>query len=263
MRTGVSAYGYQPKGSCRMTTKSSGRSVQRLTAVKRVSPTQQVRDQLLAAIESGEYAPGALLPSERELCEIFGVSRVSVREAIAGLEAMNLISVRHGLGAFVQEGIHDRYAGSFGKYLELHQEQLIDLTKVRGALEGLAAEEAARAGSKSALRKIESAERAFEKAAQAGDSNAAAECDRAFHLAIADASASELLSRLVHEVNDLFTESRAATFAQEGQLANSVADHQEILKAILDGDVARSRVAVVNHMRRISDWLGNLPTEKP
>ncbi|MCG2799991.1 MAG: GntR family transcriptional regulator, partial [Cellulomonas sp.] len=67
-----------------------------LTSIKRVGPTQLVREQLLVAIESGAYAPGSALPSERVLCETFGVSRVSLREAIAGLEATGLITVQHG-----------------------------------------------------------------------------------------------------------------------------------------------------------------------
>ncbi|MCD4852036.1 FadR family transcriptional regulator [Arthrobacter sp. AK01] len=242
-----------------MTAKSTGRSVKALTSVKRVSPTQQIREQLLGAIERGEYPPGSALPSERELCETFGVSRVSVREAIAGLEAMKVITVQHGRGAFVQESISERYAGSFAKYLELHREQLIELTKVRGALESLAAEEAARHGDRDDLRAIEEAEREFEHAASAGDGLDAAERDRAFHLAIADASKGELLPRLIHELNDLLSESRGATFAQKGQLQKSVQDHRDISRAIAEGDPAAARHAVDVHMTRIGDWLSTLP----
>jgi DNA-binding FadR family transcriptional regulator len=57
------------------------------TLLSTVSRTQQVRDQLEAAIERGDYKPGERLPSERELVELLGVSRVSVREAIRSLEA--------------------------------------------------------------------------------------------------------------------------------------------------------------------------------
>lgn len=242
-----------------MTAKSTGRAVQGLTMVKRVSPTRQVREQLLAAIERGEYPPGAPLPSERELCAAFGVSRVSVREAIAGLEAMKVITVRHGLGAFVQESINETYAASFVKYLELHREQLIELTKVRGALDALAAEEAARQGDEDALRAIEKAGREFEEVADSSDRANAAERDRAFHLAIADAAQGELLPRLLHELNDLLTESRTATFAQEGQLQKSAEDHRAITRAIVDGDPVAARNAMNDHMTRISDWLSTLP----
>src|SRR5215469_9811509 len=137
-----------------------------LRLVQHVSPTQQVREQLLAAIESGEFAAGSLLPSERVLCATFGVSRVSVREAIAGLEAMGLVSVQHGRGAFVRDRVATRYAGPFGKYLEPHRDELIELLKVRGALDELTAEEAALHATAEGLSKVAEACRRFNEAAQ-------------------------------------------------------------------------------------------------
>src|SRR3954470_12843465 len=62
-------------------------------------------DQVVAVIErrirSGKIAPGARLPSERELCAEFGVSRIVVREAIARLKADGYVETRQGAGATV------------------------------------------------------------------------------------------------------------------------------------------------------------------
>jgi DNA-binding FadR family transcriptional regulator len=62
-----------------------------------------IADQIRAAIVSGQLGAGERLPPERELAEQFGVSRVTVRDALRGLEAMGLIEVRVGArgGAFV------------------------------------------------------------------------------------------------------------------------------------------------------------------
>src|SRR3954447_17553030 len=62
-----------------------------------------ITDQIRAAIVSGRLLEGARLSPERELAEQFGVSRVTVRDALRGLEAMGLIEVRVGArgGAFV------------------------------------------------------------------------------------------------------------------------------------------------------------------
>src|SRR3954470_2671282 len=68
-------------------------------------------DQVVAVIErrirAGKIAPGARLPSERELCAEFGVSRIVVREAIARLKGDGYIETRQGAGASVpaQPGI--------------------------------------------------------------------------------------------------------------------------------------------------------------
>src|SRR5919201_5810973 len=70
-------------------------------AVARASSA--IADQIRTAIVTGQLGQGDRLPPERELAEQFGVSRVTVRDALRGLEAMGLIDVRVGArgGAFV------------------------------------------------------------------------------------------------------------------------------------------------------------------
>ena len=70
-------------------------------AVARASSS--IADQIRGAIVSGRLREGERLPPERELAEQFGVSRVTVRDALRGLEAMGLVEVRVGArgGAFV------------------------------------------------------------------------------------------------------------------------------------------------------------------
>jgi GntR family transcriptional repressor for pyruvate dehydrogenase complex len=61
-----------------------------------------VFEQLRLRILSGVLAPGSQLPNERELAEVLGVNRASVREALRRLEFLELIEVRHGQGSFVR-----------------------------------------------------------------------------------------------------------------------------------------------------------------
>lgn len=62
---------------------------------------QQVADDIRRAIESGELTPGAKLPSEPELAEIYGVARVTVRTAISSLREEGLVTVTVGRGTYV------------------------------------------------------------------------------------------------------------------------------------------------------------------
>jgi GntR family transcriptional regulator len=59
---------------------------------------------LRGEMSAGTYEPGAKLPSETELCRSFGVSRVTVREALKMLERDGLVVPRHGRGHFVRGG---------------------------------------------------------------------------------------------------------------------------------------------------------------
>lgn len=64
---------------------------------------QQIVDTIKKQIASGEYQPGQPLPSEAKLCETFGVSRITVRNAIQNLVDEGLLVKRHGKGTFVRE----------------------------------------------------------------------------------------------------------------------------------------------------------------
>ncbi|QEU94646.1 GntR family transcriptional regulator [Streptomyces kanamyceticus] len=63
---------------------------------------QQVASAIREAILSGEFEPGAPLPSEAQLIERYQVSRPTVRNAVAALRAEGLVNVRHGKGSFVR-----------------------------------------------------------------------------------------------------------------------------------------------------------------
>lgn len=225
--------------------------------LRRTSPTSHVRDELRAAIENGDYPPGSMLPSERVLCESFGVSRVSVREALAGLESTGLIRVEHGRGAIVRESVSDSYAGPFGRYLELHRAELVELLKVRGALDELAATEATEHADEAGLAHLLRAEGAFADAAGSEAPNYAqiAELDIAFHMGIAESSQGILLPRLVGQLSDVLSESRRITLARPGQLERSVSEHRAIAQAIVDRDAAKARRAVRKHLVHIRKWV--------
>ncbi len=60
-----------------------------------------LRDQ----ISSGVYVPGGVLPKEEALCERYGVSRITVRRALADLAAQGLVERRQGLGTFVRNDL--------------------------------------------------------------------------------------------------------------------------------------------------------------
>ncbi|MGH3317889.1 MAG: GntR family transcriptional regulator [Nocardioidaceae bacterium] len=63
--------------------------------------TTRVRNELAARISSGDLAPGEQLPTERELSATFGVSRVTVRRALASLADEGLVHAIQGRGTFV------------------------------------------------------------------------------------------------------------------------------------------------------------------
>ena len=69
---------------------------------ERKTLTEVAQQELRQAITGGTFRPGGQLPTEAELCEMLGVSRTVVREALRMLEDDGLIARRHGIGTFVR-----------------------------------------------------------------------------------------------------------------------------------------------------------------
>ncbi|MFI6289553.1 GntR family transcriptional regulator [Streptomyces sp. NPDC051018] len=83
---------------------------------------RQIADHLREAIDKGRFAEGAKLPSESELVEHFGVSRMTVRNALALLQSEGLASSEHGKGVFVRPRPPVRRLAS-NRFARRHREQ--------------------------------------------------------------------------------------------------------------------------------------------
>ncbi len=77
---------------------------------------RQIRELITRSLESGEWKPGDIIPSESELAQRFGVSQGTVRKAIDEMAAENLLVRRQGKGTFV--ATHDD-PRSFVRFLRL------------------------------------------------------------------------------------------------------------------------------------------------
>lgn len=70
---------------------------------KRKRIYQTIIQQIKTSIANGQISPGENLPSERALAEMFGISQTSVKEAVTVLESSGIITVRPGVGMFINE----------------------------------------------------------------------------------------------------------------------------------------------------------------
>lgn len=84
--------------------------------------------QLREAIERGDYVPGEMLPSERELCRRMEVSRPVMREAMSALQLLGIVRTRAGLGSFVSETV-DGPAG-WGPPLEVSAADIMEARQI-------------------------------------------------------------------------------------------------------------------------------------
>ena len=98
---------------------------------------ENISNQIFQSILRGELKPKDKLPSENELTGIFGVSRVTVREAIRSLEQLGVVEVRQGIfgGAYIKEMDFDKIVEQIGNSLRMINVTFRQLADVRAALE--------------------------------------------------------------------------------------------------------------------------------
>jgi GntR family transcriptional repressor for pyruvate dehydrogenase complex len=165
---------------------------------------EEVAEQIKQSILRGKLKPGDRLPSERELCQIFGVGRPTVREALRTLGMMGLIEVRTGTkGSVVKEGDIGEYMGSLREQLswliQVDRGTLRDLWEVRRHIEQGIAHAVARNATEDDLGKLESLLKKMEAASS--DMKAYFRVAREFHSELAQATGNRIFS-LVWELFD-------------------------------------------------------------
>ena len=205
--------------------------------VSRRTVSTQIREQLLQRITTGELAPGARIPSERELSDQFQVARTSVREAIQGLLSLGVIE-RRGNRTCVAEHLP-----------ELSVEQgdpksfVRELFETRRVLEGpifaLATERADDAG-RAAVAYV------MQRFGDHLEIDGFRRLDREFHTTIASQCGNPLLIELYGKVLDqLFRSNDFDALLSDEQnrsgvtriVVDAIADHRRIAAAFEAGDV--------------------------
>jgi GntR family transcriptional repressor for pyruvate dehydrogenase complex len=215
----------------------------------------RVTRQMEHLIVEGHLKPGDRLPAERELAQQFGVSRTVVREAVRALVAKGLLEVRPGSGTVVSSPTKDAVAQSMSLLLRTAQLE-IDYDKVHEIRRILEVEIAALAAQRRTRQDLERMEEILRKASEIEeDRNCFAECDVAFHAALARATHNELFSVLLDSVVDIMLKVREMGFSVPGTPARAFRYHQAILEQIKAGDPERARQAMREHLIESEDTM--------
>jgi GntR family L-lactate dehydrogenase operon transcriptional regulator len=211
---------------------------------------EETIERLLQNIKLGLFAVGSKLPAERELAELLGVSRTTLRDALAELQKAGYVEVHRG-----------RYGGTYvcsrssagpGSYAELDPAEVEDVLTFRSVLEPAAASLAARAT-------LSPAQRSHLLKSLAEVASAPADLyrpkDARFHVAIAEVTGSPSLALAVADVRSKVSDLLDRIPLLEPNLEHSNRQHQEIMDAILRGDHEEAFRAAQDHLQGTASLL--------
>ncbi|OIO19337.1 MAG: hypothetical protein AUJ54_06810 [Ignavibacteria bacterium CG1_02_37_35] len=205
--------------------------------------------QIEKAILDKKYLPGAKLPSEFDLCNQFGVSRTSVREALGTLEAQGLIVIQKGRGMFVNKLSSDTVTNSLRKYLVRMTDRnyVMDLVHARQILEPAIAFYAALNHNDDDIKRLEEDINKLKICQE--DYTELANIDTLFHLHLARASRNRIMPLLLDPIHKLIPEIKSSVYETVGDARDSALIwHQKILDAVIKRDAKAARLAMEEHL---------------
>ncbi|MCI8513644.1 MAG: FadR family transcriptional regulator [Lachnospiraceae bacterium] len=99
------------------------------------SKVEEITNYILRKIRTKEYLPGDKLPTENEFCELTGISRTSIREAIKRLEALSIVQIRRGEGTFISRPDQVSYKIPFTYKILLNDITFSEILRFREMIE--------------------------------------------------------------------------------------------------------------------------------
>lgn len=188
-----------------------------VSPVKRISVSEQIFEQLKEKITSGELQPGEKLPSENELCKLYGVSRTTIRQALANLSSLELIETKFGEGSFVKQTNIGDVMTSLLKTPRLSRESILEVIEFRQLIEPPVAKLACKKANDADVRRLRTLYQGMVD--HQNDLAVFTQYDRNFHLAIAQISGNAHIVKIFDIISDVLYRAFDDIVAQRGNEA--------------------------------------------
>lgn len=222
--------------------------------MKKETLSNKVAKEIIAKIASGVYKKGGKLPPERKLAVEFKVSRLSLREALAKLQTLGVLKIRHGSGATVNnfkdlslpEELMPDFAGVDSELLE-------EIIVARKAIERVSVTLASRNRTDNDIERIS---RSLEEKKEYIDNiEKSVQADMAFHRNIATASKNRVLLKLMDSITEYQKYSQILTAYLANEDERTAESHERILKAIIEQDETAAEKAIDEHLNSMKTYL--------
>ena len=217
---------------------------------KRKSTTEGLFDEMLDRIRSGQWKIGEAIPSERQLMEEFGVSRIPLRESLSMLRALGVLDTGHGRKSIVRQIDANMLGRLFPLMLSMESEQTYEhVFEMRLTLESRTAYLAALRRDEDDLARLEELLATFRRQVELGIAESI-ETDLEFHLQIARSTKNPLFPLLLSPLASYVTYVQAEVLKNApNRRLRALEYHEVITEAIRDQDPDRARGEMETHMR--------------
>ncbi|WP_019156074.1 FadR/GntR family transcriptional regulator [Robertmurraya massiliosenegalensis] len=216
-------------------------------SIKKVS--ESVVEQIEEMIESGSIETGEKLPSVRELCDMFGVGRSAIRDAIITLKGKGIVDVKQGQGTFIRRFDTKKLFNPL--LINPESNDVRELFQVRKLLEPGIAEMAALNWTEQDMSQLE---RCFHTKSSYGW-----EEDYHFHMTIAKASKNQIIFQLLQFISTT-TKKHMIEFHRYIEQNHSIFEiiaqqHRDIFEAIKESDSLKAKNKMTEHLEYVESIM--------
>ncbi len=212
--------------------------------IQKVSITDMVVNELKKMIVEGQFAPGEKLPTENEMCQTMKVSRTCVREAIRVLQALDLVDIFPGKGAFVSTTPIDMRE----KWYDVQGLTVSDFIEVRMAIETVSTRLAITKAKKSQVEKLRKIHESFMEAIERHNLTELIMYDEMFHSEIVNITGNKLLINLNKQLIVANRKFRCESFMNDEVYKKAVEPHTRIYNCFLNKDAEQGQVEMQRHL---------------
>ena len=221
--------------------------------VKKTRVYEEIVVKIKDMLEKGRLKSGDQLPGERELSEVFQVSRSSVREALRTLETQGYLESRQGDGTYIASKPVESLVSPLASAIFSEKDSQIELFEMRRLIEPQLAYLAAERATQEEIAMMEQALVLQEEAIARGETGT--DVDKSFHYLMAKATKNKVLLRLTDSMRDLLAESRDKYLQVEGRPEKSISRHRQVLDAIKARDGELAAQVMLDHVLDIENCL--------
>lgn len=212
----------------------------------------QIYNQILSEIQLGSFKVGDKLPSERELCEQFGVSRAPVRQALSALEMNGVIYSRQGEGVFVKNTTITTEGT-----LSMKSASPEDIVEARMHIEPLIIHFAALRATDQEIEELKQTMKKMEEETRSGVY--VPETDEQLHMGIARASHNDLFVTFMSSITNAMKQQEMWRFIRDRTVTRSdyreinFQEHKMIIKALEERNASEAVTRMTDHMQNLYD----------
>ena len=221
--------------------------------IKKQSVAEQIYEQLRAKIINGELSPGDQLPTEAELCQMYQVSRTSVRQALGKLSSLGLVEAKVGGGTFIKKADGSQVMDKLILHTFLNERSLAEIVEFRHLMEPAVTRLACRKASDEDIRELshiyqrmEAAEKRLEEFAR---------LDFLFHMTIAKISRNPYVIKTYEAMDEILLSAFSDTVLGYGN-QGGWRYHQQIIEAFQHKDAVLAGSIMQEHMDHLLQDYG-------